>query len=570
MIADSRTRLREFCAWPSAPLVDDRGRLLGFTMRRVVGVEWFSLTGIGSRLQVRPAADYRFLVGCSANLARAIASLHAEGIVVGDVNESLPLVAENGKVTLIDCDSFQFEANGQLFTCNVAKPEYLPPELQGSQGVRGIRREKRHDLFGLAVLVFEMLMLGRHPFSGVPVSGELPEIQESIRRKMYAYARPSGIRGLLPPPGTLPIEALGAECVALFDAAFGSGERPAAASWAAALDRLMQSLRRCSVNPAHWFDLKSCPLCAIEAQSGREIFVHRSRVREVFEFIGAPEIDALWRAIEAVRPPPQADALRASWTGPLQNSGQTWRGIARWVPAGGVLLAAVVLCAQTGVAVFIIVGLIGAVLAANVGGTKRAAANRRFKEMVQRRDELVAQWKRAASRELFAQVRSRLMSARDELRSIPEAYRIARREAENSRRNDQMQEYLAKHRIERASIRGIRRGRAATLRSFGIETAADVTTSAVLAVPGFGPALTQSLVAYRASVERGFVFDPKQPVSASKIGKIDQEFRSRQARLIAALKSGLAELTATARQCAVDCERLAAEIDRAVFAAREA
>ena len=176
MIADPRARLREFCAWPSSQVVDDRGRLLGFTMRRAAGVEWFSLTGIGSRLQVRPSADYRFLVGCSANLARAIASLHAEGIVVGDVNESLPLVAENGKVTLIDCDSFQFEANGQLFTCNVAKAEYLPPELQGNQGVRGIRREKRHDLFGLAVLIFEMLMLGRHPFSGVPVSGELPEI----------------------------------------------------------------------------------------------------------------------------------------------------------------------------------------------------------------------------------------------------------------------------------------------------------------------------------------------------------------------------------------------------------
>ena len=283
---------------------------------------------------------------------------------------------------------------------------------------------------------------------------------------MYAYTRPSGIRGLLPPPGTLPIEALGTECVALFDAAFGNGERPSAAIWAAALDQLMQSLRRCSVNPAHWFDLRSCPLCAIETQSGREIFVHRSRVREVFEFVSASAIDALWRAIEAVRPALQADALRASWTGPLQNSGQTWRGIAPWVQAGGVLLAAIVLCAQTGVALFIIVGLIGAVFAANVGGTKRAMANRRFKELAQRRDGLVAQWKRAASGEPFTQVRLRLISTCGELRSLPEAYRIARREAENSRRNDQMQEYLAKHRIERAAIRGIRRGRAATLRSF--------------------------------------------------------------------------------------------------------
>jgi DNA-binding helix-hairpin-helix protein with protein kinase domain len=347
MIADPRARLREFCAWPSAPLIDDRGRLLGFTMRRAPGVEWFLLAGIGSRLQIRPTADYRFLVGCSANLARAIAALHAEGIVVGDINESLAFVAEDGKVTLIDCDSFQFKARGQLFACDVAKPEYLPPELQGDPSVRGIRRQKQHDLFGLAVLVFEMLMLGRHPFAGVPVSGELPETQECIRRKMYPYARPPGTRGLRPPPHTLPLEALGAECVALFDAAFGSGERPAAATWVAALDRLMQSLRRCSVNPAHWFGLQACPLCVIEAESGREIFVSVSRVGEGIAFIGVPEIDVLWRAIERVGPPSEPPALRASWTGPIYNSGEAWRKIAPWVQGVGVLLAAVALYAQT-------------------------------------------------------------------------------------------------------------------------------------------------------------------------------------------------------------------------------
>lgn len=570
MIADPRTRLREFCAWPSAPLIDDRGRLLGFTMRRAPGVEWFLLAGIGSRLQVRPTADYRFLVACSANLARAIAALHAEGIVVGDINESLALVAEDGKVTLIDCDSFQYEARGQLFTCDVAKPEYLPPELQGDRSVRGIRRQKQHDLFGLAVLIFEMLMLGRHPFSGVPVSGELPEIQECIRRKMYAYARPLGTRGLRPPPYTIPLEALGTECVALFDATFGSGERPAAATWVAALDRLMQSLRRCSVNPAHWFGLRACPLCVIEAESGHEVFVSSSRVEEGVAFIGVLEIDVLWRAIETVRSPLEPPALRASWTGPIYNSGEAWRKIGPWLQGLGVLLAAVVLCAQTGAGILIIVGLVAAVLAANIGRDKRTAGRHRFKEAVRRRDDLVAQRERAASGELFSQIRFRLVTARDELRSLPEAYRAARREAENSRRNDQMQEHLAKHRLDRASIKGIGRGRVTTLRSFGIETAADVTRSAVLAVPGFGPSLTQAVMMFRSAVERGFLFDPKQPVSPTKIGKINQEFRSRQAKLTTALQSGPVDLAEAARQCAADCERLELEIERAVATAREA
>jgi DNA-binding helix-hairpin-helix protein with protein kinase domain len=131
-----------------------------------------------------------------------------------------------------------------------------------------------------------------------------------------------------------------------------------------------------------------------------------------------------------------------------------------------------------------------------------------------------------------------------------------------------MHEHLAKHRLDRASIKGIGRGRVATPRSFGIETLANVTRPAVLAVPGFGPALTQSLMAFRASIERVFVFDPQQPVSPIKIGKIDQEFRSRQAKLTAMLRAGPADLAAAARQCAADRERLEVDIERARLARR--
>jgi DNA-binding helix-hairpin-helix protein with protein kinase domain len=570
MIVDPRTQLRELCAWPDGPVIDERGRCLGFTMRRAPGVEWFLLAGIGSRSQLPWTIDYRFLVGCSANLARAIATLHAQGIVVGDINESLPLVAQDGKVTLIDCDSFQFEAGGQLFTCDVAKPEYLPPELQGSASVRSIRRQKQHDLFGLAVLIFQMLMLDRHPFSGVPVSGDLPVIEECIRRKMYAYARPTGARGLRPPPRTLPLEALGAECMALFDAAFAGGERPSASNWVAVLDRLMGSLRRCSLDPAHWSRLTQCPLCDVEGESQREIFARALRVGEEIAFIAAAEIDRLWRAVESVAPPSEPAALPASWVGRMRSPRETWRKIAPWVQGISVLAAAVILYAQSAAGILIFVGLIAAVIAANLGREKRAAASRLFKEAVRRRDDLVGQWKRAASGEPFAQVRSHLTTARERLRSLPEAYRVAFRAAEKSRRDDQMQEYLARQRLDRASIKGIGRGRVAALRSFGIETAADVTRQAILAVPGFGDVLIKSLLTFRATVERGFVFDPTQPVNPRKISEINHDFRSKQGILVSTLAAGPASLAEAARQCAADCEQLKLEIQRAIAAAQEA
>src|SRR5712691_4689158 len=71
-------------------------------------------------------------------------------------------------VTLVDTDSFQVcePHNGVVYRCPVGKPEFTPPELQGCPFAQ-VDRAPEHDLFGLAVLLFQLLMEGTHPFAGV-------------------------------------------------------------------------------------------------------------------------------------------------------------------------------------------------------------------------------------------------------------------------------------------------------------------------------------------------------------------------------------------------------------------
>jgi DNA-binding helix-hairpin-helix protein with protein kinase domain len=117
--------------------------------------------------------------------------------VVGDLNESNVLVARSTLVTLIDTDSFQVQVPGRAGTphihfCEVGKPEYLPPELQ-SADLRKTVRVPEHDRFALAVLIFQLLMDGNHPFRARWVgAGEKPPFPERIERGLFPYREGAG------------------------------------------------------------------------------------------------------------------------------------------------------------------------------------------------------------------------------------------------------------------------------------------------------------------------------------------------------------------------------------------
>jgi DNA-binding helix-hairpin-helix protein with protein kinase domain len=253
-------------AFPTATLTDAQGRFAGFVMARVAAAKpLHELYAPGARKRAFPAADYRFVVRVALNAARAVAGAHAVGCVIGDINHSGFLIGRDGMVFLIDADSFQFGDH----PCRVGVPEYTPPELQGAR-LTELARTPDHDAFGLAVVLFQLLFLGRHPFAGVSADGSDIPVEDAIARHAFAYgAQP----GALSPPRDAPrLDDVHPAVARLFERAFApgaAGSRPCATEWIAALETFEGSLAQCPADVRHWRVGDRCPWCRIEA--GRRV-----------------------------------------------------------------------------------------------------------------------------------------------------------------------------------------------------------------------------------------------------------------------------------------------------------
>jgi DNA-binding helix-hairpin-helix protein with protein kinase domain len=247
-------QLLALTAWPIDVLQAADGQVSGFLMQKVDGYkDVHALYGPKSRRAEFPGANWRHLIRGATNVARAFAVLHEFGCVIGDVNHGGIRVRSDMTVKLIDCDSFQIQANGRTLFCEVGVENFTPPELQGKP-FTGVVRTPNHDNFGLAVLVFYLLMIGRHPFAGrYSGRGEMP-IEKAITEYRYAYGRNARASLMEPPPFAPTALVATGDIAELWERAFSqqagqSGSRPAAKEWVARLKSLEDSATRCAQHP---------------------------------------------------------------------------------------------------------------------------------------------------------------------------------------------------------------------------------------------------------------------------------------------------------------------------------
>lgn len=315
MAAARTVALSSVAAWPMAALTRRRGGgVHGLLMPRIVDHEEAHLLyGPKSRQAEFPRADYRFLVHAAANVARAFGVIHGHGHAVGDVNHSGVLVSERATVTLIDCDSFQVRVGGEVYRCEVGVPEYTPPELQGHRLDRVVRTPE-HDAFGLAVMVFHLLFMGRHPYVGRPTDADHVPLARAITEHRFAYGPGARGRKMEAPPHTLPLESASPSVAALFERAFAPPAarrpRPTPAEWVGALGELGEELQGCREAPSHtyWKGLSDCPWCTFEKTVGFDYFPPAGASGGQ----GRPfDLAAVWAAIERVSRPPSVAPVRA-------------------------------------------------------------------------------------------------------------------------------------------------------------------------------------------------------------------------------------------------------------------
>ncbi|GIW78207.1 MAG: hypothetical protein KatS3mg105_0014 [Gemmatales bacterium] len=267
-------------AWPTARLLSvETSEVIGYLMPRIDEARLIhELYNPRSRQRICPLFHYGYLLRTARNLAAAVRALHERGYVIGDLNESNVLVTTQALVTLVDTDSFQVRRNGRVHRCPVGKAEYTPPELQGAR-FADVDRGPEHDVFALAVLIFQLLMQGTHPFAGVfSGHGEPAPIGRRIQAGHWPFSHkkksPYHPNPHAPAWGVLPVAVQELMWACFEEGHVDPSRRPSAVAWQRALQESEQSLVSCHVNPQHLFHkgLDGCPWCDIARRTGRDPF----------------------------------------------------------------------------------------------------------------------------------------------------------------------------------------------------------------------------------------------------------------------------------------------------------
>ena len=552
--------LQKVAAWPTRLLFQAGSPdLTGFVMPFQAGKRVEQLYSPRDRLWEFPTAGWDFLLHVARNCAAAFETLHEHGVIMADVNEGNVIVTDQGLVRLIDCDSYQIPgADGRVMTCDVGVALWTPPELQNRPSLSGLVRTPDHDRFGLALLIFHLLFMGRHPYAGVPVAGDDDDgqLESAIARYRYAFGSNHLQLGIRPPAHLLTPAALPGKIVQLFEQAFlpapsgrAGHSRPSGREWVDVLRAI--PLRRCTSNPLHSYpeSAADCPWCRIYREGGPQFF----KVLVVGNTTTAVQVDELWKLIAAR----QADGLRLKDFSiypqstirpvPLPTGVAEVRG-AFYVGWALMALALCLLFSAPSVALIaLIFGVLGVLMV--MGGKVNPA----YRKEAERRKNLAASAKRKlqdsqqAAREVVEEY-NRLFSVR--LAALQAAYRRHQnlaterqaeiRKLEGDKRGVQLRSFLDRHTIAAARIHGIGPSRQATLKAYGIETALDITSK--LRIPGIGPTYRQTLVSWRQAVEQGFVFNPNSSLPQSELDLLEQRLRDTQLKIEADLRAGPLEL----------------------------
>lgn len=577
MIRLGNDRLLNLSTWPLASYYSKSGVLSGFVMPRLANYyPLYELYNPKLRLQIFPRADWRFLVHAAMNVARAFKVIHDEGHVVGDVNHGNLVVAKDATVQFIDTDSFQIIDNKKCWFCEVGVSTHQPPEMLGLSTFSGVVRTPNHDNFGLAVLIFQLLFLARHPFSGRFLgNGDMP-LEKAIAEYRFAYSSNYQILQMLPPPASLPMIALTPHLRLLFERAFskeGSGTqvglRPTPDEWITALTTLATKLKSCLSNGGHYYnqELIACPWCDIEAKSGLTLFPVIS--------VDSPsdlDIATICKRIASIKnsgsessPPPPLIFH------PLPPSSKAKAIMEELKPIKvySIFIWLLILLGTCALgdshSLLMILGVITTftfpygVIFYYLKRRKKLATTiiTDLATFEKNWELLMTKWTSSLVPSL-KKIRQNI----DDLKKAYDALEKSRQEqiqqVNNKSYQDQMLTHLNSFQLSKANIQGIGMERIKTLRLHSIETASDIEEWRLQGIKGFGIVFCKRLLHWRLQIEQNFVFNPNK-CSSAHIHIIDKEIAAKRQKITTELAAAASQLYVFTEQELENRHRLSLE-----------
>jgi DNA-binding helix-hairpin-helix protein with protein kinase domain len=586
MVRLANPQLLALAAWPMKLLYQARTQqLAGFMMPRLKDCESIQqLYNPVQRLTCFPRAGWNFQVRAALNLAAAFDEVHKAGCLVGDVNQSNALVSTQALVRLIDCDSFQVRANGKPYLCEVGVAHYTPPELQGKP-LRGLVRTENHDRFGLAVLIYQLLFVGRHPYAGVYSGAGDPSFEQLIAEFRFAQGPAAHTWGMAPPPYTPTFADIPPELGTLFRRAFerGSekGTRPRPSEWLAALKQLEQEMVECPVDAGHkyWRGAKCCVWCRLAEHGGPEYYfgvaggagtfaVDEAKLQEVRRRLSACDLVDFQYERRRFAPSraPEPEPLPAG----LGDHHSTTIVL-------GLATALCVLAMPLGLihGTICLVGFLGALVFGvwlaihfSLSPWHREHRRRREARGYARNDlkEIEEKWHDRVDRYRQDHTASsrKVRSLISECRGLTSGYQAELQRLTANAEAAARLRHLRLHSIADADIPKIGAGRKQALAAHKIFTAAEVEERAIRRIKGFGEVLTKNMLAWKAGILKQFKFNPATAVSPAEQRPLIVKYRTRQQQIISRLDREIGELERLAPTCRASLEKLVPDLRNAV------
>jgi DNA-binding helix-hairpin-helix protein with protein kinase domain len=173
--------------WPLLSVYNSSKKWVGYAMKQGIGSPMRYLAhGIAYKKHF-PNLNRVGILKFLLSFITTIMELHSKNILIGDYN-LLNFLCNNTdyKVKMIDCDSYQVTIGNKFFPCPVGSPDLTPIEHH-NKDFKKLKRSLESERFSLAIILFECLMLGRHPYD--IVGGDDPVT--NLRNAHFPYGRGS-------------------------------------------------------------------------------------------------------------------------------------------------------------------------------------------------------------------------------------------------------------------------------------------------------------------------------------------------------------------------------------------
>lgn len=224
--------------WPEYVIVDDKGNFIGYAMRKGFdnSIELYELT----KPKLKNNNFYKFGPKHNQNLVNKLKLLinicvplnhitDSQKYVMVDFKPQNILTDVNGRISILDTDSFQISENNKiLYNARVATPEYTPKEYANVTPSK-IKYNEATDMFAIAVSFYQILM-GIHPYVVRPKNSKLTTIAEYIYADLFAFGNNQKDIISKPPPHNA-YNKLPADIQNLFVKTFTTIHRPKVSDW---------------------------------------------------------------------------------------------------------------------------------------------------------------------------------------------------------------------------------------------------------------------------------------------------------------------------------------------------